>query len=895
MIRISINELDVVGLFSFRAQFINKAIYRIKGFFALLATRQAFCFLSVFFLCSSAYAQNINVSAQVDSNVVSLGMPFPLLVTVSGSQNVEPVQLGTLDGFDVQYRGPSKRVSIINGQYSTSTSFEYSLLPTKVGKFEIPSLDVKVDNQIFKTTAIPIEVIDQTSAPTSQGQQPTSSNLSDKIFLEMQVPKTDLIMGEKVPVKIFLFIAGVSISDVQYPQLETTGFKLLEYNRPSQYQQSINGIQYNIVEFQTALYPTRTGELTLGPVTLDCNLIVPSSRQNRFGSAFDDDFFNVFFDRQERRSITIKSKELKLSVKDLPQEERPESFSGGVGNFNFEATVSPVDVNVGDPITLKMTLQGDGNLSAVNFPTLKSDENLKVYDPTIKEEGGVKKLEQVIIPRHKDLREIPAFEFSYFNVDLNKYLKIVKGPFTINLTENVDAKNPPVITGLDKQDATPLPVQDSLGEDIVFIKDSIGRLNMQGNYFYYQIWFYVGLGFMITGWVGFMLYYQLTQRLKADHQYHHRTRAPKYAKAGLESAQQLLTEHKPQEFYDVIFKTWQNYVSHRFIIPVGEISLDRIRPLITGEKSNEMIDLIKLILSECEAVRYASTTMTKDQMVLTLERLKTVIDYCEKNGKKSDLLNKKFHKVAITLMAFLIIWLSAVSGFAQLSEPLVNIKFTQANEAYRSEKYEEAIFHYEEILQGRWESAAVYFNLGNSYFKNKQLGQAILNYSRALQLSPRDSDVNFNYRYALNKVKQIESTQQKSWMDRLIDEYLRFYSMGEMIVILLILGGLIAGWMIFNLYVPQMKSVTPMVLIGVSLLLSFHCVGLFLKWSQSKNLAVMIQDTSAKFEPRPLATTHFELFEGNSIRIVDKEDEWIKIKRFDGKLGWVESKAVGKI
>ena len=195
-------------------------------------------FFVAFSFLSSSHAQNINVMAEVDSSVVALGSPFQLTITINGTQKAEPVQLGTIEGFDAKFMGPAQRMSFVNGQYSSSISFMYSLLPTKVGKFEIPALDVKLENQTFKTSAIPIEVVDPAVGLPNQGNQPPAVDLSDKIFLELQVPKTDLIIGEKVPVKILLFVTQLNISDVQYPRLETTGFKLSDYGRPSQYQQA---------------------------------------------------------------------------------------------------------------------------------------------------------------------------------------------------------------------------------------------------------------------------------------------------------------------------------------------------------------------------------------------------------------------------------------------------------------------------------------------------------------------------------------------------------------------------------------------------------------------------------------------------------------------------------
>ena len=68
----------------------------------------------------------------------------------------------------------------------------------------------------------------------------------------------------------------------------------------------------------------------------------------------------------------------------------------------------------------------------------------------------------------------------------------------------------------------------------------------------------------------------------------------------------------------------------------------------------------------------------------------------------------------------------------------------EADVAYTKEDYITAIELYEGILENNGESAAIYYNLGNSYYKAGKIAQAILNYERALLLSPADADIRFN-------------------------------------------------------------------------------------------------------------------------------------------------------
>ncbi len=520
----------------------------------------------------------------------------------------------------------------VNGKTSSSVSFIYSVFPLKSGKFQIPALDVPVDNQNFKTEPIAIEVVDQGSNTTA-GQDPqlNTANLSDKIFLQLQPSKTDVYLNEKLPIKILLFITGVNAADPQYPQFDAPGFSFSKYDRAQQFQQIINGIRYNIVEFDATLYPTRTGELKLGPAKMELNLIVRNTDQGRTGSLFDDDFFNTIFDRQEKHPITVTSKDVTINVKDLPETEKPADFSGGVGQFDFDVTASPTDVKVGDPITLKMSLKGEGNLAAINFPSIKDQSNFKVYDPSIKEENGVKKFEQVVIPRNKDVKEIPAFNFSYFNTALQKYVSVTKGPFAINVTEAEGGKAAPAIVGLQPQPtAEQSLVKDTLGQDIVFIKETPGAVYSRGEYFYQQWPFYVVLILLGLGYVVFLIYYQMTHRLNNDQDYARRYHAPKYARSGLELARKYLAEKRPREFYDAVYKTLQTYLSHKFSISLGDVNYERIKTLIGIQSHETLLAHLKFIFDECDRVRYSAVSPQESDMSVILKKLEQTIDEIER-------------------------------------------------------------------------------------------------------------------------------------------------------------------------------------------------------------------------------------------------------------------------
>lgn len=103
--------------------------------------------------------------------------------------------------------------------------------------------------------------------------------------------------------------------------------------------------------------------------------------------------------------------------------------------------------------------------------------------------------------------------------------------------------------------------------------------------------------------------------------------------------------------------------------------------------------------------------------------------------------------------------------------------FFGANQAYKKGRFSDAIDGYSQLLQSGQGSGHLYYNLGNTYFRLNDLGKAILNYERARLMLPRDSDLDFNFRYARDQLKDAVSESQRYmsivffWLDSLnLDE-----------------------------------------------------------------------------------------------------------------------------
>jgi hypothetical protein len=164
--------------------------------------------------------------------------------------------------------------------------------------------------------------------------------------------------------------------------------------------------------------------------TVSCKSLVgysrPQQRRSQFDSFFDDDFFNPG-KKGVYKTFVSRSAPVNLTAWALPEEGKPPGFPGWVGRFHVEASASPTEVSIGDPITLQIAVSGAPYLDHVELPPLAKDLELE-KDFKIPEEmaagairGDVKQFSQTLRPKSADVKAIPPIRFPYFNPDAGRY------------------------------------------------------------------------------------------------------------------------------------------------------------------------------------------------------------------------------------------------------------------------------------------------------------------------------------------------------------------------------------------------------------------------------------------------------------------------------------------
>ena len=224
--------------------------------------------------------------------------------------------------------------------------------------------------------------------------------------------------------------------------------------------------------------------------------------------------------------------------------------------------------------------------------------------------------------------------------------------------------------------------------------------------------------------------------------------------------------------------------------------------------------------------------------------------------------------------------------------------FYLGNTNYSDEKYEPAVNNYEEALRLGFASGPLYYNLGNAYFKDGQLGRAILNYSRAARIMPRDADLKANMDYALSRIKGGMTIPRRNLAERVLQRSASSFSLDELTLFSALLYSALSIIIILGIVFANTRKVC--VYLGVPVLV-LSIAGLALFYVQfdrtviRKEAVVVGPSADARFEPIETATTFFTLNEGETITVISSKGEWIKVKRPDGKQGWIKGSGVEKL
>jgi hypothetical protein len=577
--------------------------------------RKVHLYIILLFLSVTLSGQDINIRADYP-RVVTAGEQFTITWTINsgGGDFAGP----SFEGF-YKLMGPqtsySSSTQIINGRMSQQTSYSYLyyLQAMNPGKFVISPATFRYKNKDYKSDSIYIEVLKDASArqnitANSPGsEQVAGPGPGTDLFIKLYLSRNEVYQGEHIiaSVKLYTRVNLAGLNEVKFPAFN--GFLKENLETPpltSLQRENVNGEIYGtgLVQ-QFLLYPQLTGEITIDPVEITA-LIQQKSGQS-------DPVFGDFFTSYTTVPKAIATLPVKIKVKPLPG-NKPDDFSGIVGNIAISTSLSKDTVNVNDALNFRITIKGNGNLKLASSPVLKLSPDIEVYDPKVTDNIanssagsiGQRTFEYLLIPRHYGDFSIPPVTYTFFNSEKKQYEKLTTKEFSFYARKGTDqGSQVTVYGGVSKEDVK------YVGKDIRFIKAGTKNLKRADQILVSKRSFITIYGFALIFFLGVLFIRREQVRRNSDISIVRNRKAAKIAGRRLKKASSFLNSGTTDGFYEEILKALWGYLSDKLSIPVSELTRSNAIEMLRAKGiEDDLILNLSAILDKCEFARFSPSS-----------------------------------------------------------------------------------------------------------------------------------------------------------------------------------------------------------------------------------------------------------------------------------------------
>lgn len=563
--------------------------------------------LSFLLILSSVGVAQVKFEAKASKQ--KLGVNERLRVDFEMNQDGDNFKAPAFSGFTV-VGGPNQAVSNswINGKRSYSKTYSYFLEPTGRGRFTIGQAEITVDGNIYKTSPIQVEVTAAVDKPTDGNN--TDFVASENLHLVAEISNSNPYLNEAITVVYKLYVSPrISVSnwrEIDNPVYRDFWSQNIDIRQLKIETGEFQGEPYRFVVLRkTILYPQKTGELEIEPLTLSVSVDVPSDRRDIFGGRL---YTTV--------DKTVAAGKRTINAKPLPEAGKPANFSGAVGKFDFKVIPGNTTLAATESMTVKVQVTGNGNLKLFDLPELEVPASLERYEPERTEnvrtdlngtQGSVTDT-YTIVPTRQGEYTIPPLSFSWFDISSKTYKTINSAEIKLDV-DRAPAGSTAIPGGgfVSKQPVT------VAGDQFRYIKLKTSLHPVDSGSFLGSVTFWSLMALPFGLLLGIILLGKKREAMAQDVRGNRVKKANRLTRKYLSEARKNLGDH--EKFYIALERALHNYLKAKLHIQTSDMSKDKIKALLEAkgaerEPSDEFISL----LGSCEFARYSpSSKLTMEQ------------------------------------------------------------------------------------------------------------------------------------------------------------------------------------------------------------------------------------------------------------------------------------------
>ena len=566
---------------------------------------------------------------------VRAGEQFQYVIEGSERGNIELPSLTDFQLIAGPFSSFSSTSQWINGKMTMKTvaSYTHVFRATREGSFTIPPATVRVGRKEYETNEVRIEVTAANSQPSaagtpgSEGGEGSDTGISGSgqadqpVFLRVIPSRRDLYVGEQ-------FVSGLKVytrvntrpasagKDIPYE-----GFYKISVDPDANAQrQDINGQQYVTQTIQRhILIPQKSGDIVIEPY--ESEWMVQQRVQRRSGNSVFDDFFDdPFFDNFQDVPVTLSTPPVTIHVKPLPT-GAPEGFTGGVGDFTMNASLSASEIGVNEALSLKITIRGTGNLPLLGAPEVNLPPDHDLYDvnkslntsTSGNRISGSVTFEYPIIARHAGRFRIAPIRFAWFDPEAETYRTASSGEFSFTVLKG-EAEDS--VGGLYVPGVTHESVQN-IGTDIRDISRAPQLFIPLASSVMSETWYQLLYPFAVLLTVLVIILIRVLASRNADLTLVRNRQANRQARYRLKKADRYRKSNELDQFYEEVGTALWGYLADKLNIETYSLSREVIETELEKRGISEALrQEFTRVLDESEFSRFAPSSEKSDMDTL---------------------------------------------------------------------------------------------------------------------------------------------------------------------------------------------------------------------------------------------------------------------------------------
>jgi len=569
---------------------------------------EALLIWALVWVASPAQAQpDITVTASVNTATARQGERIALSIVVSGSNfnTVTRPQMPAIAGLALQNPQPqmSTNYRFVNGVSSRSHTLTYVFRIERGGSITIPSLTVPVDGTTYETKPITLSI---------QGASDRPAETTEEFFVRMDLSSNRPVVGQQLLAELTLFFKpGIDIVSFTISNnWRTDGFwkeSLNDGAAPQAEETILNGERYRkAVLSRHALFPNRSGDLTIGEQTVSLTV--------RNTSRFQDPF-NVYFGNQ--RSVDVATRSIPVSVRALPEAGSDEGMPiNAVGDFTITRRIVQSVVGVGEAVELVTEMSGAGNLALVSKPVYELPEGFERFQPSDEVQltraptqlSGTRTFRDVLIARRAGDFTIPATAVAVFDPQTARYRRIPLA--AIGITVNRDAS-------AGRSGAYDMEQGFTLAPIAVASRWTRADDGAFGGWW----WFGSGLLLPLLALGAAKRWKDERDRLRSDHAYYRKTHARSRAEATLAT---ISDAEEVKASFAKLHRALSGFVADRLDLPEAGLEDATLTRHLAPYLDADELAIIRQFLDICASIRFAPSQSRSD-LVRELSRVESLL------------------------------------------------------------------------------------------------------------------------------------------------------------------------------------------------------------------------------------------------------------------------------